>query len=262
MKSLFKVTLLATAMAFATGAMANTAATAASKSAAPAKFDSEDQKAAYALGASLGGYMTNSLKDQDKLGVVLDRSQIQAGFKDAFESKSKLTDAEIEQTLQTFEARVKEKAHAKMLADGKVNEEKGAAYRDTFAKEDGVKKTASGLLYKVETAGTGNAPGDSDSVVVNYKGTLIDGTEFDNSYTRGQPATFRLDSVIPGWTEGLKFLKKGGKMTMVIPPSLAYGENVVPGIPINSTLVFQVELLDVKSEKAEAPAAAPAKDKQ
>ncbi|AKJ40929.1 FKBP-type peptidyl-prolyl cis-trans isomerase [Pragia fontium] len=260
MKSLFKVTLLATSMAFATGAMADDTA---SKTAAPAaatpatapasavKFDSEDQKAAYALGASLGGYMNNSLKDQDKLGVVLDRTQIQAGFKDAFESQSKLSDAEIEQTLQTFENRVKEKAQAKMMEEAKVNEAKGAEYRAKFAKEAGVKKTESGLLYKVETAGTGAAPKDSDSVVVNYKGTLIDGTEFDNSYKRNQPATFRLDSVIPGWTEGLKNLKKGGKMTLVIPPALAYGDNVIPGIPVNSTLVFQVELLDIKAEAAE-----------
>lgn len=250
MKSLFKVTLLATTMALATGAMAEEAAPK-TTTAPEVKFDNEDQKVAYALGASLGGYMTNSLKDQDKLGVVLDRTQIQAGFKDAFDNQSKLSDTEIEQTLQAFETRVKEKAHAKMLEDAKANEAKGTEYRAKYAKESGVKKTESGLLYKIETAGSGAAPKDSDSVVVNYKGTLIDGTEFDNSYTRGQPATFRLDSVIPGWTEGLKNLKKGGKMTLVIPPALGYGENVVPGIPVNSTLVFEVELLDIKPEAAQ-----------
>lgn len=130
-----------------------------------------------------------------------------------------------------------------------------------------MKKTASGLLYKVEKAGTGDAPKDSDTVVVNYKGTLADGTEFDNSYKRGEPLSFRLDGVIPGWTEGLKQIKKGGKITLVIPPELAYGTTGVPGIPANSTLIFDVELLDVKAApkadaQAEQPAAADAKAKK
>ncbi|MBU5562641.1 FKBP-type peptidyl-prolyl cis-trans isomerase, partial [Escherichia sp. S69_ASV_4] len=97
-------------------------------------------------------------------------------------------------------------------------------------------------------------------VVVNYKGTLIDGKEFDNSYTRGEPLSFRLDGVIPGWTEGLKNIKKGGKIKLVIPPELAYGKAGVPGIPPNSTLVFDVELLDVKpAPKADAKPEADAK---
>lgn len=259
MKSLFKVTLLTASMALAAGAMANEAPAkpaAPAASASTAKFDSEDSKAAYALGASLGSYMASSLKDQDKLGVELDRAQIQLGFKDAFDGKSKLSEADIEQVLQAFEGRVKEKAHAKMKEEAKANEDKGVAYRDKYAKEAGVKKTQSGLLYKVEKAGSGEALKDSDTVVVNYKGTLTDGTEFDNSYTRGQPATFQLGNVIPGWTEGLKYIKKGGKMTMVIPPALAYGENMVPGIPVNSTLVFEVELLDVNPVAAEPAAGA------
>lgn len=253
MKSLFKVTLLATTMALATGAMAEdakpkTEAPVAPAAASSVKFDSETQKAAYALGASLGIYINNSLKEQDKLGVVLDRIQIEAGFKDAFDSKSKLSDAEIEQSLQAFEARIKKQATAKAAAEAKVNEDQGAKFRAKFAKESGVKKTDSGLMYKVDAAGTGNVPKDSDSIVVNYKGSLIDGTEFDNSYTRGQPATFRLDSVIPGWTEGLKHVKKGGKIKLVIPAALAYGDNAVPGIPVGSTLVFDVEVLDIKPE--------------
>ena len=118
-----------------------------------------------------------------------------------------------------------------------------------------MKKTESGLLYQVEKPGAGEAPKDSDTVVVNYKGTLTDGTEFDNSYTRGEPLSFRLDGVIPGWTEGLKHIKKGGKIKLVIPPALAYGKTGVPGIPANSTLVFDVELLDVKAApKADAKA--------
>ncbi|GAA3914125.1 FKBP-type peptidyl-prolyl cis-trans isomerase [Gibbsiella dentisursi] len=264
MKSLFKVTLLATTMAFvlnATQAMAADAAKPADTSASPStgNFKNDDEQAAYALGASLGRYMDNSLKEQEKLGIKLDKDQLIAGVQDAFANKSKLNDADIEKTLQGFEARVKASAQAKMEQDAKDNEAKGAKYREAFAKEKGVKKTASGLLYQVEKPGTGEAPKDSDTVVVNYKGTLTDGTEFDNSYTRGEPLSFRLDGVIPGWTEGLKHIKKGGKLKLVIPPALAYGKTGVPGIPANSTLVFDVELLDVKAApkadtKAEKPA--------
>ncbi|PJG64291.1 FKBP-type peptidyl-prolyl cis-trans isomerase FkpA [Yersinia kristensenii] len=271
MKSLFKVTLLATTMALTLNTSAtfaaNTAKTADAAATTNSAFKNDDQQSAYALGASLGRYMDNSLKEQEKLGIKLDKDQLIAGVQDAFASKSKLTDEEIEKTLQGFEARVKASAQAKMEQDAKENADKGAKYRETFAKEKDVKKTESGLLYKVEKAGTGEAPKDSDTVVVNYKGTLTDGTEFDNSYKRGEPLSFRLDGVIPGWTEGLKQIKKGGKVTLVIPPELAYGKTGVPGIPANSTLVFDVELLDVKAApKADAqeeqPAAADAKAKK
>ena len=252
MKSLFKVTLLATTMAVALNAPAVLAAPAAAQD-SKAAFKNDDQKSAYALGASLGRYMENSLQEQEKLGIKLDKSQLIAGVQDAFADKSKLSDQEIEQTLQTFEARVKTAAQAKMEKDAKENADKGQKFRDAFAKEKGVKKTSTGLLYKVEKAGTGEAPKDTDTVVVNYKGTLIDGKEFDNSYSRGEPLSFRLDGVIPGWTEGLKNIKKGGQIKLVIPPELAYGKTGVPGIPANSTLVFDVELLDIKpAPKADA----------
>lgn len=257
MKSLFKVTLLATTMAVALHAPLTFAADTAAKPAASANsnaaFKNDDQKSAYALGASLGRYMENSLKEQEKLGIKLDQAQLIAGVQDAFADKSKLSDQEIEQTLQAFEARVKGAAQEKMKKDATENETKGKAYRDAFAKEKGAKTSATGLVYKVEKEGTGDAPKDSDTVVVNYKGTLTDGKEFDNSYTRGEPLSFRLDGVIPGWTEGLKNIKKGGKIKLVIPPDLAYGKTGVPGIPANSTLVFDVELLDIKpAPKADA----------
>lgn len=265
MKSLFKVTLLATTMAVALNAPMTMAAetTAAQQAPKNSAFQNDNQQSAYALGASLGRYMENSLKEQEKLGIALDKQQLISGVQDAFAGKSKLSDQEIEQTLQSFETRVKSAAQAKMEKDAKENTEKGNAFAAKFAKEKGVKKTESGLLYQVEKEGSGAAPKDSDTVVVNYKGTLIDGTEFDNSYTRGEPLSFRLDGVIPGWTEGLKHVKKGGKIKLVIPPQLAYGKNGVPGIPANSTLVFDVELLDIKAapkadenaEKAAQPSA-------
>ena len=222
MKSLFKVTLLATTMAVALHAPITFAAEAAKPATtadSKAAFKNDDQKSAYALGASLGRYMENSLKEQEKLGIKLDKDQLIAGVQDAFADKSKLSD-----------------------------------------QEKGVKTSSTGLVYQVVEAGKGEAPKDSDTVVVNYKGTLIDGKEFDNSYTRGEPLSFRLDGVIPGWTEGLKNIKKGGKIKLVIPPELAYGKAGVPGIPPNSTLVFDVELLDVKpAPKADAKPEADAK---
>jgi FKBP-type peptidyl-prolyl cis-trans isomerase FkpA len=270
MKSLFKVTLMATTIALAlntTKAMADDAAKPA-ETAKPAdvaamlstgKFKNDDDQAAYALGASLGRYMGHSLKEQEKLGIKLDKDHLIAGVQDVFVNKHQLSDADIEKTLQRFEARVKAAAQVRMEQEVKENEANGVKYRDTFAKEKGVKKTETGLLYQVENPGTGAIPKDSDTVVVNYKGTLTNGSEFDNSYTRGEPLSFRLDGVIPGWTEGLKHINKGGKIKLVIPPALAYGKTSVPGIPANSTLVFNVELLDVKAApKAETKAVKPA----
>jgi FKBP-type peptidyl-prolyl cis-trans isomerase len=109
-----------------------------------------------------------------------------------------------------------------------------------------VKTTASGLQYKVITEGKGDKPKASDTVVVNYKGTLVDGTEFDSSYKRGEPATFPVNQVIPGWTEALQMMPVGSKWELAIPPALAYGENAPPEIGPNQALVFEVELMSIK----------------
>lgn len=265
MKSLFKVTLLATTMALVLNtaqvmAKEKTADTtapvaAAAKPAADSRFSSEEQKVSYALGASLGRYMENSLKEQEKLGVKMDRDALLQGVQEAYADKSKLNEEEIEASLQAFGERMKKIVQQKTEQEAKENLDKGVTFREQFAKESGVKKTKTGLLYKIEKDGAGNALLDTDTVVVNYKGALINGTEFDNSYTRGEPLSFRLDGVIPGWTEGLKHIRKGGKIKLVVPPQLAYGESGVPGnIPPNSTLVFDVELLDVKAAPAEKKA--------
>ncbi|HKI51321.1 MAG TPA: FKBP-type peptidyl-prolyl cis-trans isomerase, partial [Geothermobacteraceae bacterium] len=117
------------------------------------------------------------------------------------------------------------------------------------AKKDGVKTTASGLQYKVIEEGTGKTPAATDKVKVNYRGSLVDGTEFDSSYKRGQPATFPVNGVIKGWTEALQLMKEGAKFQLVIPADLAYGERGAgPMIGPNSTLVFDVELLAVNPE--------------
>ena len=126
--------------------------------------------------------------------------------------------------------------------------EKGEAFLKENATKEGVKTTASGLQYKIDVAGEGKSPKATDTVLVHYKGTLLDGTEFDSSYKRKEPITFPLNRVIAGWTEGLQLLKEGGKATLYIPSKLAYGERGTPGGPIgpNETLIFVVELLKVQ----------------
>ncbi|WMQ74129.1 MAG: FKBP-type peptidyl-prolyl cis-trans isomerase FkpA [Sodalis sp.] len=266
MKSLIKVSLLASTIALALNTSSALAADTAPSAIQPAttvpassilnKFKSSEDQTAYALGASLGHYMNNSMKEQEKLGIKLDKGQMISGVQDAFGNNNKLSDKEIEATLQSFEEHVKQAAKTKMEQEAKDNAAKGDKYREDYAKQKGVKKTTNGVLYKVDKAGIGSAPTNSDTVVVNYKGALVDGTEFDNSYKRSEPLSFRLDGVIPGWTEGLKHIKKGGKIHLVLPPEQAYGKTDVPGIPANSTLVFDIDLLDIKpatGEDGQAP---------
>ncbi|MBZ2279329.1 FKBP-type peptidyl-prolyl cis-trans isomerase, partial [Buchnera aphidicola] len=111
-------------------------------------------------------------------------------------------------------------------------------------KKEGVKKTASGLLYRIEKKGDGEILKDNTKIIAHYKGKFVNGVEFDNSYNRGIPISISLQNVIEGWKEGLRYIRKGGKITLVIPPYLAYGEQGVNGIPGNSTIIFEIELLD------------------
>ncbi|AOM42038.1 FKBP-type peptidyl-prolyl cis-trans isomerase [Xenorhabdus hominickii] len=248
MKSLFKTTLLATTLAVAFSAPQALAANAETKSEVKlnSSFKTTEQQNSYALGASLGNYMAHSLNEQKTLGINIEKAQLLAGVEDALNNKSKMTDQEIQDTLLAFETKVKDAAQAKAKKDASENGEKGAQYREEFAKQSGVVKTKTGLLYKIEKEGTGKVPNESDTVVVNYTGSLIDGLVFDSSYERKEPLSIRLDSVIPGWKEGLQHVKKGGKIKLVIPPNLAYDQANLPKIPANSTLVFEVELLDIK----------------
>ena len=133
-----------------------------------------------------------------------------------------------------------------LMADSAT--EKGAAFLKENASKDGVKTTASGLQYKTLTEGTGKSPKATDTVKVHYRGTLLDGKEFDSSYKRGEPIEFPLNRVIPGWTEGVQLAKEGGKIQLFIPSNLAYGTSGTPGGPIgpNETLIFEIELIQVK----------------
>ncbi|HCJ11623.1 MAG: hypothetical protein A2Y14_00625 [Verrucomicrobia bacterium GWF2_51_19] len=154
-------------------------------------------------------------------------------------------------------AKIKEE---KVAVEAKVQREKGQAFLDNLAKNAKVKKTDSGLFYEVITEGTGATPTEKDLLTVHYEGSLIDGKVFDSSIARGQPATFRLNFVIPGFKEGLSLMKKGGKAKIYIPADLAYGDSKLPSIPAGSTLIFNVELVDVQAIKPQ-PEAAPTVEK-
>ncbi len=180
-----------------------------------------------------------------------------AGIKDAIAGKPQLTPDQIKETMTAFEKDMEQKQKA--AADKNASE--GTKFLEENKKKEGVKTTASGLQYKVVKEGTGAQPKANDTVTVNYRGTLINGTEFDSSYKRGEPATFPVNGVIKGWTEALQLMKAGSKYQLFIPPNLAYGERAVgPDISPNSTLIFDVELMDVKppaSGASPAPSASP-----
>lgn len=214
------------------------------------KFENEDQCNAYAFGASLGRYMDNSLMQQKSIGINLDRQQLLVGVQDAFFNKSKLSDQEIEVNLKILERKIQTAVQAKMEEESRKNGKLGDEYRAKYYKEEkNAVKTKSGLIYKIENLGQGERPTDKDTIMVNYEGYLIDGSAFDTVYKHNKSLTIRLNSVIPGWTEGLQQLKKGGKIQLIIPPELGYGKSAISAIPANSTLIFNVKLLDINPTK-------------
>jgi FKBP-type peptidyl-prolyl cis-trans isomerase FklB len=206
----------------------------------PTLKDTKD-KVSYSIGLDIG----TTFKKQK---MELNGDALAAGVKDALNNaKPLLSDEEVRQVMTTFSKEMTEKtAMANKEAAGK-NTTEGEKFLTDNKNKPGVKTTASGLQYKVLKEGSGSPPKETDTVVVNYRGTLIDGTEFDSSYKRGEPATFPVNRVIKGWTEALQLMKPGSKYQLFIPANLAYGERGAGGdIGPNAALVFEVELLNVK----------------
>lgn len=206
----------------------------------------DQEKYSYAIGYQFA----KNLKQQS---VDYDEASLKQAIGDVTKGKdSQVNDEEMQRVMQAmYEERSK-----KMNAEAGENLKKGQEWLAQNKTAEGVKTTESGLQYKVISEGDGPKPKESDVVVVHYRGTLIDGTEFDSSIKRNQPAEFPLKAVIPGWTEGLQLMKKGAKYEFYIPSELAYGERGRPSIPANSVLKFEVELLDIKAGEAGAGASA------
>ena len=202
--------------------------------------------ASYAVGVQSGILLNDNIKRSAEVGIALDKEKVIAGFVDGLYDKSKLTYEEALPYLQQLDTAMKEKEKAMMAKFSEENKAAGKRFMEQQAELGNVKSTLSGLQYKVIKSGNGNRPDSSSTVRVHYKGTLIDGTQFDSSYDRGEPAEFKVDGVIEGWTEMLQLMSEGGMVEVTMPSSLAYGEEGTPNIPPGATLVFIIELLEVK----------------
>jgi len=205
----------------------------------------EKDKISYIIGVDIG----KKLKTQP---LELNPDFITMGLKDSLtDGKLLMTEQEMKESMTALQKDMAEKQMALVKEAGEKNKIEGEAFIAENMKKEGVVTTPSGLQYKVIKEGTGKTPKLTDTVTVHYLGVLVDGTEFDSSYRRGQPATFGVDGVISGWTEALQLMKEGAKWQLFIPSNLAYGERNTGGkIGPNSTLIFEVELISIKEEAA------------
>ena len=206
------------------------------------KLETQKDKVSYSIGISVG----NNLK---KDSVAFTPEAFLRGVMDAGADSAHrlMTDKEIEETMTTFRQELQEKKMENAKAAGMKNKSEGEAFLTENAKKPGVVSLPSGLQYRIITEGKGKKPTASSTVTTQYRGKLLDGTEFDSSYKRGQPATFPVSGVIKGWTEALQMMKEGSRWELYIPASLAYGEHGAGGvIPPNATLIFEIELVSVK----------------
>lgn len=203
------------------------------------ELKTDDQKLSYAIGQQIGAGM----KSQN---INVDTDVLAASINDVLKgAPSRLTPEQMQATMM----KAQQTRQEKQTGAGKENKAKADKFLAENKGKKGVTTTASGLQYEVVTAGKGTSPKASDVVKVHYKGTLLDGSEFDSSYKRGEPAMFPVGGVIKGWTEALQLMKPGAKWKLTIPPELAYGEQGRPSIPPNSLLQFEVELVSIEKAK-------------
>lgn len=205
-------------------------------------------ESSYAVGVLMGKNLEGIMETQKEF-FTYNQDRVIAGVQDTLKKTGKLTDEDLQKQLQALDNYLSEKEEKMLAEKSKETLAAGDKFRADYEKKSGVKKTTSGLLYKIEKAGEGASPKPTDTVKVHYKGTLTDGTEFDSSYTRGEPIEFQLNQLIPAWIEAIPMLKKGGKMEIVAAPELAYGNRQAGRIPANSTLIFEIELLDFSEKK-------------
>lgn len=202
------------------------------------KLETDLQKASYAIGQQIG-------KNMKQQSIDVDIDVLAKSIKDAQAGQSKLTQDEIRDAMM----KLQESAMKKGKEQAETNLKTSQAFLDKNKSAEGVKTTNSGLQYQVLKEGTGKSPTKEDTVKCHYTGTLTTGEKFDSSVDRGQPAEFPVSGVIAGWTEALQMMKVGAKYKLFVPPNLAYGEQGRPGIPPNSALVFEVELIEILAKK-------------
>lgn len=222
------------------------ATTAPAKKAAGPKAAAAAHSPSYSLGLSMGEQLKSNFVSPEAVNTTA----LAQGVHDALTGKAQLGDADVQNINKIISAAVN--------GAGDANHRLAAKFLAENAKKPGVVTTASGLQYKILTPGSGESPKPTDEVTVNYKGSLLDGTEFDSSYKRGEPAKFPLNHVIPGWSEGVGLMKPGAKYELFVPPQLAYDLRARPGIPPGSMLIFDVELLGIKAPQSSATPASPA----
>jgi FKBP-type peptidyl-prolyl cis-trans isomerase FklB len=205
------------------------------------ELKTDKEKISYSIGMDIGGNLKRG-------SVEVDPDLLAKGLKDSYGGgKTVLTEDQARQEIADLQKTMMAKQAETMKLLSEKNRADGEKFLAENAKKEGVKVLPSGLQYREITPGAGKSPKAADTVTTNYKGTLIDGTEFDSSYKRGQPATFPVSGVIPGWTEALQLMKEGAKWQLFVPPALAYGEKGAGQvIGPNATLIFEVELLTVK----------------
>ena len=205
------------------------------------ELKTDKEKISYSIGMDIGGNLRRG-------SVEVDPDMLSKGLKDSYGGgKTILTEDEARKAIADFQKALMAKKAETMQKQGEKNKAEGAKFLAENAKKEGVKVLPSGLQYKEITPGKGKSPKTADTVTTHYKGTLIDGTEFDSSYKRGQPATFPVSGVIAGWTEALQLMKEGAKWQLFVPSNLAYGEKGAGQvIGPNATLIFEVELISVK----------------
>jgi FKBP-type peptidyl-prolyl cis-trans isomerase len=218
----------------------------AARAATPLTLKTQKEKASYAVGANYG----KGLKDH---GVPVDPALVARGLRDAMAGgKLLLTEDEMKAVLTQLQGELRQAQQAKAHEAGEANRKEGEAFLAANKTKEGVVTLPSGMQYKILTAGTGPKPTATDTVSCNYKGTLIDGKEFDSSYKRGEAASFPVGGVIKGWTEALQLMPVGSKWQLFIPADLAYGDRgSPPDIAPGATLIFEVELLSIGEQKGE-----------
>jgi FKBP-type peptidyl-prolyl cis-trans isomerase FklB len=209
------------------------------------KFKDDAEKRSYAIGVVISANMKGNLQ---RGGYEFRPEVVAKAFSEGFTSTNTLiTEDEAKQVMNDYAREMRSKAEEKRKMEAEDNKKKGQEFLDANKTKEGVVTTPSGLQYKVLTAGTGPKPTATDTVICNYRGTLLNGTEFDSSYSRGKPADFSLSRVVKGWTEGIQLMAVGSKYQFFIPPDLAYGPSgSPPKIGPNSTLIFEVELTGIK----------------